>query len=288
MAKYRYAWTEEKIRKCIAEGRGQGEGKSYSPWLQVQSLSSRGRSSRIKGIKNQRIVHLLSDLERDYFYLLDFCDEIIDVREQYPLPREDTQQIAAKLGYKHPVVACTGVVLVMTTDFLITTRSKNGSLRMLARTVKQSEELNKKRALEKLDIERSYWEEKGVDWGIVTEKEIPKQLAKNLAWLHPSYELEDVSGLSKEVLVSLFRVLQRRMEINSDIMLKDLLMMLDDEYHLQEGVFLSIFRHLMARKKISMVDWTAPFSISQSTSEFILCKEDVEDVSRESNCILGG
>ncbi|MEA4834728.1 MAG: TnsA endonuclease C-terminal domain-containing protein [Anaeromusa sp.] len=286
MAKYRYAWTEEKIQRYIEEGRGYGEGKEYSPWLRVQSLSSRGRSSRIKGIKNQRIVHLLSDLERDYFYLLDFCDEVVDVREQFPLPRKDTQMIAEKFGYRHPAERATGVVLVMTTDFVITAKDKSGAIITLARTIKQSEELNQKRTLEKLDIERSYWEEKGVNWGIVTEKEIPKQLAKNLAWLHPSYELEEISGLSKETVVSLFKVLQQRMVLNGDAMLKDLLMNLDDEYHLQEGAFLSILRHLMARKEIRMVDWNSPFSIMKKVSEFSHGEGGIEDDRGQSNYFL--
>ena len=137
MAKYRYAWAEEKIQRYIEEGRGCGEGKEYSPWLRVQSLSSRGRSSRIKGIKNQRIVHLLSDLERDYFYLLDFCDEVGDIREQFPLPRKETQMIAGKFGYRHPAERATGVVLVMTTDFVITAKDKSGAIITIARTIKQ-------------------------------------------------------------------------------------------------------------------------------------------------------
>ena len=42
----------------------------------------------------------------------------------------------------------------------------------MARTVKPSKDLNKPRVIELFEIEREYWNNRGVDWAIVTEKEI--------------------------------------------------------------------------------------------------------------------
>lgn len=39
-------------------------------------------------------------------------------------------------------------------------------------------DLEKKKTLERLEIERRYWIAKGIDWGIVTQKEISNVFAK--------------------------------------------------------------------------------------------------------------
>jgi hypothetical protein len=49
--------TEEKIKKWIADGRGQGEGKDYKPWLNIQDVASMGYATRDKGWKTGRIHH---------------------------------------------------------------------------------------------------------------------------------------------------------------------------------------------------------------------------------------
>lgn len=85
MAKYNTEWTEEKYKRFIKEGRGQGEGTDYKPWLTIQDFPSMGRATRIFGWKTQRIHHLFSDLQLRYFYLLEWEDSVIDIREHYPL-----------------------------------------------------------------------------------------------------------------------------------------------------------------------------------------------------------
>ena len=40
-----------KIQKWIKEGRGQGFGNSYKPWLTIRDVSSEGRSHRVLVIK---------------------------------------------------------------------------------------------------------------------------------------------------------------------------------------------------------------------------------------------
>jgi len=43
--------------------------------------------------------------------------------------------------------------------------------------------------LEKFEIKRRHWEKKDISWGIVTEEEIDKTLAKNIGYY---YELNDI------------------------------------------------------------------------------------------------
>jgi len=42
-----------KVEKWIKEGRGSGIGADYKPWLNIQDVSSLGRSTRLKGIKTK-------------------------------------------------------------------------------------------------------------------------------------------------------------------------------------------------------------------------------------------
>ena len=51
--------------------------------------------------------------------------------------------------------------------------------------VKPLKELIKERTIEKLEIERRYWEVKEIPWSIVTEQNIPTTARKNLEWLSP-------------------------------------------------------------------------------------------------------
>ncbi len=77
----------KRIEKYIREGRGHGEGGDYKPWLTIQNLSSNGNETRPKGWKTKRQHEFLSNLERDYFFILEWADNIIDIREQFPLDR---------------------------------------------------------------------------------------------------------------------------------------------------------------------------------------------------------
>ncbi len=152
------------IDKMIKEGRGQGIGVEYKPWIRIQDVPSLGRSTRLKGIKTKRQHEFLSDMERNYFYLLEFSDSIVDIREQFPLlPLEDTILIAEELGLEHPKNPTTGESIVMTTDFFISIKNNN-EFYEVARTIKAKDELMNRRILEKFEIERVYWQKRNIDW----------------------------------------------------------------------------------------------------------------------------
>ena len=69
------------VEKLIKEGRGLGIGSEYIPWLKIQDVASLGRSTRLKGIKTGRQHEFLSDMERNYFYILEFSNCVKDIRE---------------------------------------------------------------------------------------------------------------------------------------------------------------------------------------------------------------
>lgn len=85
MAKHRRVWNESAYRKHLRAGRGQGIGASYIPWILVQDFSSKGMAARVQGAKTGRAHHLMSNLETNFFFILDWSDDVLDIREQYPL-----------------------------------------------------------------------------------------------------------------------------------------------------------------------------------------------------------
>ncbi|MEO4014124.1 TnsA endonuclease N-terminal domain-containing protein [Pseudomonas rossensis] len=187
--------TQSDIDRHIEKGFGQGSQELYVPWLRVQDVPSHGRSRKVQGAKVDRIHHLLSDLEYWYLLIAEFSPEVLDIREQYPLlPVSTVQSIAHALNIRYPVYLGTKVPYVMTTDFLLTILEPDGSTRLAARTLKYTESLKSgkglERTLEKFEIERAYWSGRGVDWNIVTEKDLPTTLIQNLDWLRKAATLQ--------------------------------------------------------------------------------------------------
>src|SRR5262245_57707894 len=107
------------VEKRLKEGFGQGRGKTYKPWLVVQSFSSLGYVNRVLGWKTGREHHLMSEIELNFFFILEWSTRVVDIREQFPLlPVEETMAIAQALRIRHPTDTRTKQPLVLTTDFL--------------------------------------------------------------------------------------------------------------------------------------------------------------------------
>lgn len=71
------------IERKLKDGLGQGFGSDYKPWINIQDVPLLGRSTRLKGTKVPRQHEFLSDLGINYFYLLEYSDSVIDIREQF-------------------------------------------------------------------------------------------------------------------------------------------------------------------------------------------------------------
>jgi len=248
MAKRKTQLTEKKISEMEKEGRGQGAGENYKPWINIQDFPSSGLVTRSKGWKTKRIHHFLSKLERDYFYVLEWNRNVVDIREQYPLSREDTLFIAENKGLKHPTDPKSKIPIVMTTDFLITLSNSEG-ITHVARTIKPSKELENERTIEKFEIERSYWEQLGIEWGIITEKEMPKNMIENVEWLHSSYfEIEDLPIAAFHTYIEQMKIFIKR--YNTSII--EMVTEFDSKFQLNNGMGLEILKHLIARRELQV------------------------------------
>ncbi len=244
-------WNETTIKRFLMEKRGQGTGKDYKPWLQVQDIASKGRSTRIFGHTTQRVYHLLSDMQLYYFYLLEFDDHVTDIREQYPLLdfHDMNIQVDEELT-KKLFDTKTQVPHIFTVSFFVTRKGENGEPYYQARIIKQSQELEKNATLQRLELQRRYFEKKGIDFGIVTEKEINKQLARNIGWALNSYDIQDYPLLTLN-LPHLKRDIVQYLSNKSDTF-QGIFSRLEREYSLDEGLGLILFKHLIAHKEVSM------------------------------------
>jgi hypothetical protein len=175
-------WTEAVIGRFEKEGRGKGEGASYKPWLNIGDFASTGRTHDPLGIKTSRPHQLFSDNEYDFFLMLEWAADVVDIREQFPLPRDKTMEVAMQLGERHPYYPGTHVPTVMTVDFMVT-RSRNGTNVMEAYNVKPTDEAEDEGSLVKLEIQRETLARMDIAHHLVFDTMIPEQQVKNLAWV---------------------------------------------------------------------------------------------------------
>lgn len=207
----RWGATPKNVLSWIARGDGQGEGKNYRPFLHVRDVPSSGRSAMVLCLKTGRTHHYLSDLEYFHHILSEYEPSVEDIREQYALlPWEETQEIAKRLGIRHPVYPGTKTPLVMTSDIVLTIR-RTGLLGYGVVCVKPSsmtdpQNPRTRRVLEKLLVEKTYWEQRGIPWRLSTEKDIPMTRVRNLDMLRTSLVSTELDWLLQymSVFIELF------------------------------------------------------------------------------------
>ena len=263
MAKRSNDWDSNKLNRWIKEGRGQGEGKEYKPWLTVQDFPSMGRETRVFGWTTQRIHHFFSDTQLKYFYLLDWEEKVIDIREHYPLiDLEVVLNDISDLRLDKFIDRKTKETYILTTTFLITLLNSDGQKSFAARSIKYASELSKKSTIEKLEIERRYWKVQGIDWGIVTNKDINDVRAKNIEWVHSVMNSDDCNGLTKAEFDDLFDGILYRF-IDNKQSIKNIIAGFEKDYSLDVGMGLLLFKRLVAEKRI-VLDMDKPINLSQT------------------------
>lgn len=178
-------WSYATYLRFLKNGRGKGDLADYKPWITIHDFPSKGKVVRILGKKTKRIHHLLSQLEKTYFIMLDNDPSIEDIKEQYPLPIYHTQLIASELGINHPCV--NGFSYVMTTDFFFKQNEVWHAVQ-----IKTTEDAEKERVKEKFAIEKAYYEKIGVDWKVITEKDLPPIVSENYYWLNSGESIENL------------------------------------------------------------------------------------------------
>jgi hypothetical protein len=240
MASRKLGNSDAKNNKWIKEGRGSGQNSEYKPWITVRDLPSDGRVHRVFGHKSQRTHHLLSDLELAVFLLLEWHQDVIQIREQFPLKIATTSQIAREAGIVHP--SQSGVKQYMSSDFLVNSHDKQQPKFVLQ--AKYAEALDDARTIEKLELERRYWKLKEVPWYLITEQDIPQTVIKNIKWLYPAQRDE----IDMELLIQRIDYYDYHFSQNPNKNIIDICKNLDIAYELQVGESLAEVRHLLAKR----------------------------------------
>jgi len=246
--------------------RGIGEGKDYIPYTKTYEFASKGRVSRLQGIKTNRIHHLQSDIVLRAFLVFEWSDDVVDIRESYPL--RDVLEVIddkADLRFDRFQNEKTKEQYVLTTSFLLTTEDANGLRKEVARTIKSASDLERATAWENLEIQRRYWKAKNVDWKVLTEKEIPRQLAKNIEWVRETLlntdQVTDRDGLSEEMLSYLFDYPDMPVEMT--------IKRFESKTGIKSGIGLYLFRYLLAKKAIR-IDLQKTVSLKLPLHELLL------------------
>lgn len=191
-----YTFTEAKLASWTRRGRGQGHGADYRPWLTVRDVKSRGRKSRVQGNMHDRIVHLMSTHERNAFNYFEWREDVVDIREQFPLDREVTRRIARSMGVAHPADPRSKVDVVMTTDLVVTIRRGEGREVVAPLSIKPAEDLLDRRVLDKQEIERRYWKSLGFRWRVLVDTLFADtDFFETLRSIREWYHLDDVAGI---------------------------------------------------------------------------------------------
>lgn len=233
----------ELIIRWKKEGRGQGAGKNYKPWFTAKQVSSRGNTHRPKGITTGREHLFLSDWEYYYFLLLDWSDVVSDIREQFPLLEiTETMEIAQELGVDHPIDPKKNDLKVMTTD-IYWDRSDGSQFAVSFKPFK----LITEREIEKMEIERIYWQRRNVTWELITEHDVPMNYAKNIDYVHSTYDLTDYH-IPKDMVYKAKKIMEPLL-MKGQYKLTEITNMVDDRLGLEPGNCLTLARHFIMTKQ---------------------------------------
>ena len=248
VAKRNRSVTAKSKERRRQEGRGTGTGKNYKPELLIQDVASIGLATRDRGWKTGRVHHFMSLLEWFYFYSLEWSLDVLDIREQFPLAHEETLAIAKRLGIRHPADPKTKEPIVMTTDFVVTVGNMTHNT-IVARTIKYQNKLSSRRVMEKFEIERVYWTSRDVDWGIVTERDISREFAGNVEWVHSHRDLASIAPITEGTVREVETHLAPKLFSNSTP-LRILTEECDQKLLLQVGTSLTVVRYLLANRRL--------------------------------------
>ena len=245
-------WTETIIQRRLSEGRGQGEGDDFTPWVSVQEFSSKGVQTRIKPLEGGPMVHTFSYIERGLFLFIEFWYRPALYRAQFAMDRALTLGIAATLGIKHPRFPVTRAAVVMTLDAVVTSRDAEGRTKVTAYDCKPASELQKPRVMEKLSIHKAYCAVRGWSHHIFTNETLPRQVVRNLDWLRSGprmvEEIETVQGMF-DVLPDLMMRDLRRGDV--PIRVCDFCKAFDREYDYPLGTGLRVFKTLVWQRRLT-------------------------------------
>lgn len=249
----REAWTEKKIAQLQKEGRGQGQGSAYNPWIKTRrALGSRGANHRYYGLKTGgREHHFLSDGEANFFFLLEWTPNVTDIREQYPfLDRGETLAIAAAAGLHHPCYPGTDIPCVITLDFLVNF-SEGGQENLGAFSVKTASDLTDTNTLDTLELERRICASINARYRLVVSDTLDGNVMSNVRNMYQALPSSiESADMSHRIAMFCDRVMADLEQPKGDAMVAEYAREFDALHGLQPGFTLRVIWNLMWQRRI--------------------------------------
>lgn len=178
--------------------RGTGIGPDYKPWIKVREFNSQGCAANVRDYKHGRTMELLSRGELYAYYILRFRDDVIDIREQFPLDMSIIWQICSDLHIRF----IGSEEHVLTSDLVVETIT--GDLEVY--NIKPTRDVFKnKRMNEKRVVEETYWKMKNASYHVIYTDEINQTLALNIMEVVRCYDkkyIQDKIGAIKHLIAT--------------------------------------------------------------------------------------
>lgn len=296
--------AERILREHIKDGRGQGHGAGYKPWLQISRRKTPSNSNI--NLRHLPILgrhgHFLSRNEVNIAIWLLWLGAD-DLREQFPLwpfahphpiyghPSATGQQlpwsrgtlaIARDLGIDHGWFAGSRIPYVATTDFMLTVLTGDiPSLVAIAAkpsAIVKGRVAVKQRVKERLALELAYARELGIRWLLMSDGDISLPLRENLELTLPCALLPDTldhSDLIEDFCTGLAE------DLRAGDTLGDARMRATQRCRIDEASGLALFYHGLWTKRLP-VDLRVPLALSQPAqlTDFAWAEEAAEMILR--------
>lgn len=199
-------------------------------------------------IKGNRPCHFLSDGERRFGLYQESLPTTVEFFDQYPLWDLDRViGLSQDLNIMYPVCK-QGQAYVLSTDLLALEIDENThEQKIVAYSYKPIDRLcvssthsrSVLRTLQKLELERSYWASQNIEFAVVTDLDISRIAATNIAWARP------VAKYSSEFIQFEHSFIQEFLNhwvVKPDAIVKDLISQVTRKLHLSYSDGFSLFR----------------------------------------------
>ena len=237
--------TQKELNK-IARYYADVEKNGYRPWNTIRQSHTYGQGQEMLSRLSDRTHHLYSRGERQMFVLVEALPGVIDLKEQFPLSLDETLALADELNIKHPAaykerVEHDGVIpaKTMTSDLVATFRLANGHTRVVVYSFKYADAIDEskhprsaKRAKQKLELERIYWERKGIKWVLMTDESYSPTYIYNLEYLRECFLYPEALEVSDDLYQLFLQTLCAQVKNAPDATLKQQLVAMSEELDL--------------------------------------------------------
>ncbi|UYM15453.1 TnsA endonuclease N-terminal domain-containing protein [Endozoicomonas euniceicola] len=236
MRKKRTGVTQQDVQRWVKAWKNDCLKKNRS-FTSIADVPSRGRASEGSvTIECDKTIVKHSDLEYNFCLLVRFHPRTTNLETQVPLidmdnevlPQTPTIEIEKAMDIKEARFRGSKTNWIYTEDALIT-QSDDGQDIKLARSMKYLKDLvffendsdtikqNKKRTWELLNVQKVYFESKGINWKIITERSINRNVIDNIERFDRYLEKSTYSNDEFDLALTCFEAECKRAKHNEEL-----------------------------------------------------------------------